>query len=347
MMTHAVELQSISKTYDGKVYVLNDIHLDFPRGQLTTLLGPSGCGKSTLLRIIAGLDRPDQGMVRLDGKDCTQCSTDQRPIGMVFQSFALFPHMNVRSNVGYGLEGQALSASQKDARVQEMLQVVGMQDWMENYPATLSGGQQQRVALARALATRPQVLLLDEPLSNVDSRARRNIREDIRSLQQDLALTVIYVTHDQAEAMAVSDFVVVMKEGVVLQSGSPRSIYESPRNEYVASFMGDADLFDAYATDQGFIQLGPLQIGPYRAGVTGPVRLVIRPQAWVLDAACADGLPGRIAARSYLGATTEYRVQTMLGNLLVITSKEKNPRTVGAPVSLFLKSSMVSVLSKY
>lgn len=343
-MTGVVQFQSIDKTFPNGVRALCNVHLRVPPKQLTTLLGPSGCGKTTLLRMVAGLERPTAGRVLIDGLDVTDMGSEQRPISMVFQSYALFPHLNVLDNVRYGLRTQKVTSQECDQRALAALAAVGMEASAKNNTTMLSGGQQQRVALARALALRPQVLLLDEPLSNLDAGLRRQIREDIRALQQALGLTVMYVTHDHNEAMAVSDTVVVMREGQVMQMGTPQEVYETPHCEFVAAFMGDAVMFDAQADASGSVQLGPLRVGPGLTRRQGKVRLVVRPHAWRLAPASGDGLPGKILSRAYLGRNTEYQVLTALGILLVLVQGEVQPRQVDSPVSVHLGVQGVSVV---
>ena len=343
-MASAVQFQSVHKTFPNGVRALNNVHLRIPPRQLTTLLGPSGCGKTTLLRMVAGLERPTSGRIRIGGVDVTDMDAAQRPISMVFQSYALFPHLNVLDNVRYGLRVQNLPAQECEQQALAALATVGLQASARSSTAMLSGGQQQRVALARALALRPQVLLLDEPLSNLDAGLRRQIREDIRALQQSLGLTVVYVTHDHNEAMAVSDTVVVMRDGQVMQIGTPQQVYATPHCEFVAAFMGDAVMFDAQADAAGTVHLGPLRVG---AGLTrrqGKVRLVVRPHAWRLAPASGEGLPGRVLSRAFLGRNTEYQVLTALGTLLVLVQGEVQPRQVDSPVSVHLDTQGVSVV---
>ncbi len=343
-MSSEVQLQAVGKTFADGTRALRNVHLRLPPRQLTTLLGPSGCGKTTLLRMVAGLERPSSGRVRLDGIDVTDLDPSQRQISMVFQSYALFPHLSVLDNVSYGLRSQTLKAKQCKTQALAALASVGLTGQAQSTPAKLSGGQQQRVALARALALRPQVLLLDEPLSNLDAGLRRQIREDIRALQQSLGLTVMYVTHDHNEAMAVSDTVVVMREGEVMQMGTPREVYETPQCEFVAGFMGDAMVFDAQADSAGWVTLGPLKLGPGLTRRQGAVRLVVRPHAWSLGPATGKGLPGTITSRAYLGRTTEYQVLTPLGALMVLVRGETQPRQTDSPVSLHLGLQGVSVV---
>ena len=343
-MSSAVQFQSISKTFPNGVRALCNIHLRIPPRQLTTLLGPSGCGKTTLLRMVAGLARPTSGRILLDGVDVTDVGVEQRPISMVFQSYALFPHLNVLDNVRYGLRMLGLRPHECDQRARAALAMVGLQTSVGSNTTVLSGGQQQRVALARALALQPKVLLLDEPLSNLDAGLRRQIREDIRALQQNLGLTVLYVTHDHSEAMAVSDTVVVMHEGHVMQVGTPQEVYETPHSEFVAAFMGDAVMFDAQADVSGAIQLGPLCIAPGLTRRQGKVRLVVRPHAWRLEPASGEGLPGKILSHAYQGRNTEYHVLTALGILMVLVQSETQARQVGSPVSVHLGAQGVSVV---
>lgn len=343
-MSSAVQFRSVSKTFPSGVRALCNVHLRIPSRQLTTLLGPSGCGKTTLLRMVAGLARPTSGRVFVGGVDVTDIDVERRPISMVFQSYALFPHLNVLDNVRYGLRMQGLDAQECDRRAHAALAMVGLQTSGGSNTTVLSGGQQQRVALARALALQPKVLLLDEPLSNLDAGLRRQIREDIRTLQQDLGLTMLYVTHDHSEAMAVSDTVVVMHEGQVMQVGTPQEVYDNPHSEFVAAFMGDAVMFDAQADVSGAITLGPLRIAPGLTRRQGKVRLVVRPQAWRLEPASGDGLPGKVLSSAYLGRNTEYQVLTELGTLMVLVQGETRTRQVGSPVSLHLGTQGVSVV---
>ena len=343
-MTGVVQFHALDKTFANGVRALRNVQLRVPPRQLTSLVGPSGCGKTTLLRMVAGLERPTAGRVLIGGVDVTDIGPDKRPISMVFQSYALFPNLNVLDNVCYGLRMQGVEARECLERAYAALAAVGLDAVSQDDTTKLSGGQQQRVALARALALRPQVLLLDEPLSNLDAGLRRHIREDIRALQQSLGLTVMYVTHDHNEAMAVSDTVVVMREGQIMQVGSPQEVYETPHSEFVAAFMGDAVIFDAQADAAGNVQLGPLTVGPGLTRRQGHVRLVVRPDAWRLLPASGDGLPGQILSRSYLGLHAEYQVLTPLGVLLVLVRGEVQPRQVNSPVSVHLGLQGVSVV---
>ena len=341
-MSGAVRLEAVDKRYAVGGFALQGLDLDFPARQLTTVLGPSGCGKSTVLRLVAGLEKPSAGRVWMGGEDVTARGPHERPISLVFQSYALFPHLDVRANVAYGLT--ALPEAEREQRVDDTLAMLNLQAFAQANTAALSGGQQQRVALARALALRPQVLLLDEPLSNLDVALRRQIREDIRRLQQALGLTVIYVTHDHLEALAISDRVVVMRQGQVQQVGSPREVYERPQSEFVADFMGDAAVYDGHVDAQGGVRLGPLQWATEQTRREGPVRLVVRPQAWRLAPASGQGLAGQVESVAFEGRLTVYRVHTALGSIQVHRHHERQGLQAGAPVSVFLDGAGVSVL---
>jgi putative spermidine/putrescine transport system ATP-binding protein len=237
-----LELRNISKNFTNVVAV-QDFSLDIKKGSLVSFLGPSGCGKTTTLRMIAGFEQPDNGTIELDGCDITIVQPNQRDIGMVFQSYALFPNMTVHENVAFGLQMKKKSREEIEKRVTEVLEMVRLQDTAKRYPHQLSGGQQQRIALARALAVQPRVLLLDEPLSALDAEVRIVLRGEIRRIQSELAITTVYVTHDQEEALSISDKVVVMDKGLIQQVGTPEEIYRAPQNRFVATFIGTANQF--------------------------------------------------------------------------------------------------------
>jgi iron(III) transport system ATP-binding protein len=319
------------------------ISFEVPKGTLTTILGPSGCGKTTTLRMIAGLESPTSGEIWIDGNDVTTLGPAQRNVSMMFQSYALFPHMDVVENVQYGLKMSGVPKDQARARASDALKNVGLVGYDERLPSELSGGQQQRVALARALVLEPAVLLFDEPLSNLDARLRRAMREEIRSIQQRLQLTVAYVTHDQAEALAVSDQIIVMDHGVIAQSGSPQALYESPASEFVAGFMGEAALLPGTLADGGEVSLGPLRIAARGTLKAGAVKVAVRPEAWHIGAA-GQGLAARLAKRAYLGHVWEYTFDTELGALFVVSADLGRVLDVGAEVGLSLGTHGVSVV---
>ena len=239
-----VELRNVAKRF-GSNAVIEGLNLSIPQGQMVTLLGPSGCGKTTVLRMVAGLEKPSDGQIFIDSEDVTHRSIQQRDICMVFQSYALFPHMSLGENIGYGLKMTGRPKAEIRERVEEALELVDLAGFADRYVDQISGGQQQRVALARALILKPKVLLFDEPLSNLDANLRRSMREKIRELQQQFNITSLYVTHDQSEAFAVSDSVLVMNKGQIMQLGEPQQLYRYPASRFMAGFMGDINIFEA------------------------------------------------------------------------------------------------------
>ncbi|MFJ9989421.1 ABC transporter ATP-binding protein [Pseudomonas putida] len=288
-----VSVQKLQKSYAGSP-VFENIDCSIERGEFVTLLGPSGCGKSTLLRCIAGLTPVDSGRILLDGQDIVPLSPQKRGIGMVFQSYALFPNMTVEQNVAFGLRMQKVKADESQARVREALEMVELGSFAGRYPHQLSGGQCQRVALARSLVTRPRLLLLDEPLSALDARIRKHLREQIRAIQRDLGLTTIFVTHDQEEALTMSDRIVLMNQGRIVQSGDAETLYTAPVDLFAAGFIGNYNLLDADSASR-------LLQRPVSA------RLAIRPESISLG---LDGeLDGQIRSHSLLGNVIRYRVE--------------------------------------
>ncbi|MBA1187476.1 ABC transporter ATP-binding protein [Pseudomonas entomophila] len=287
-----LSVRYLHKRYAGTP-VFQAIDCEVERGEFVTLLGPSGCGKSTLLRCIAGLTPVDGGQILLEGQDIVPLSPQRRGIGMVFQQYALFPNMTVEQNVGFGLRMQKTAPAERLARVREMLELVELTDYATRYPHQLSGGQCQRVALARSLVTRPRLLLLDEPLSALDARIRRHLREQIRTIQRELGLTTLFVTHDQEEALTLSDRIVLMNEGRIVQSGDAETLYTAPVDAFAVGFIGHYNLLD-----------GPSASQLLRRPIAR--RLAIRPEAIRLDA--QGTLTGRILGHSLLGNVIRYRV---------------------------------------
>jgi iron(III) transport system ATP-binding protein len=345
-----IEFRNISKRYGtdpASPLAVNSISFEIEKGSLTTILGPSGCGKTTTLRMIAGLESASSGQIIMDGKDVTTLGPADRNVSMMFQSYALFPHMNVVENVMYGLKMSGIAKATAMGRATEALKNVGLVGYDERLPSELSGGQQQRVALARALVLEPAVLLFDEPLSNLDARLRREMREEIRSLQQRLQLTVAYVTHDQSEALAVSDQIIVMHEGRIAQRGTPQEMYERPATEFVAGFMGEAMLFPAVADAQGRVQLGPLQITSRQQVAAGAVKVAVRPEAWQIQRVAAgdSGLPAKLLKSAYLGSFYEYTFESALGQIFVVSPELTEVLPLGCEVSLSLAEHGVSVVS--
>jgi iron(III) transport system ATP-binding protein len=275
-----LSIRGVTKSF-GSFKALSGIDLDIRKGEFVCFLGPSGCGKTTLLRAIAGLDLQDSGSIHMAGRDVSRAAPSERDFGIVFQSYALFPNLSVADNVGYGLVNQRKASRDVAKRVEELLTLVGLPEQSKKYPVQLSGGQQQRVALARALATSPELLLLDEPLSALDAKVRLRLRDEMRSLQQRLGVTTIMVTHDQEEALAMADRIVVMNDGAVEQVGSPEEIYRRPATPFVADFVGHMTFLDAIVTGPGRVRVDELDLlvanaTPFAEGT--PVRLAMRPE---------------------------------------------------------------------
>jgi len=351
-MTNGIEFQQVTKRYGDarSPLVVKGVDLAVPKGTLTTILGPSGCGKTTLLRMIAGLDAPTSGRILIDGGEVTALGPAERNVSMVFQSYALFPHLSVFDNVAYGLSVQGVASDEATRRAHATMELVGLQGYDTRLPSELSGGQQQRVAVARSLVLEPSVMLFDEPLSNLDARLRRSMREEIRMLQQRLGLTVAYVTHDQSEALAVSDQIVVMNAGLIAQAGTPRQLYEQPKSEFVAGFMGEAMLFDAQVDVDGRVGLGPLKVQARHRASPGAVKVAVRPEAWKLTpglngAGGAPGLPGTVRKCAYLGSCQEVTLDTALGSIFVVSADVERPWESGEEATLTLAGHGLSVLA--
>jgi iron(III) transport system ATP-binding protein len=309
-----VRLVNLTKTFvtstRGEVRAVQNVNLTINPGEFVCLLGPSGCGKTTLLRMVAGFEMPSSGQILIDNNDVISKTPDKRDLGMVFQNYALFPHLNVFQNIAYGLKIQKRPADEIKRRVLDGLKTVKMDDFAERVPSQMSGGQQQRVALIRALVMHPGVLLFDEPLSNLDAKLRLYMREEIRRIQQDVGITTIYVTHDQSEAMAMSDKVVILKDGLIQQVGSPQEVYHLPRNEFVANFIGKANVLDAKLISKtdgsAVIDLEGCQYTIPRTTSRNPgdtVRVVIRPEAVHMD---KDEIKSEILKTIYMGVSQDY-----------------------------------------
>jgi putative spermidine/putrescine transport system ATP-binding protein len=311
-----LEIESLRKTFAAQTVVQN-FELSVQKGEFISFLGPSGCGKTTTLRMVAGFETPSGGAIRIADKDITRLRPNQRKIGMVFQSYALFPNMTVAGNVGFGLKVAKRPAAEIAPRVEEMLRLIKLPALGDRYPYQLSGGQQQRVALARALAIKPQVLLLDEPLSALDAKIRVSLREEIRAVQRNLGITTIYVTHDQEEALSMSDRIVVMSEGRIEQVGTPFEIYNFPRTRFVASFVGTLNIMRARVVDpkSGRIEVDGQEIFAARGAANaqaGEMRSVaLRPEAVTLQEGAGERnrMRGTIEEVSFLGAIVRIRVR--------------------------------------
>ncbi len=346
-----VVFDQVSKRYGNKVTAVDTISLEFPAGTLVTLLGPSGCGKTTILRMIAGLEMASSGRILIGDDDVTRLPATARDVSMVFQSYALFPHMTVLQNVSYGLQMSGFAKDVVAAKAHDVLKQLGLGVLSARYPNELSGGQQQRVAVARAIVLEPRVLLFDEPLSNLDAKLRRYVRQEIRDLQQSLGLTVVYVTHDQEEALAVSDTVVVMNNATIAQQGSPRELHDRPRTRFVADFIGGANVLPCEVTavdgDLASVQLGALSLQTRHCAGTAPQRHVaVRPNTvTLLPAGSPDTLDGVVSKAIYVGEQMEYLVQTALGELFVTSTDTEHPFAPDTPVTVALRQSDVVLLS--
>ncbi len=295
--------------------VVTDFNLEIAQGEFVSLLGPSGCGKTTVLRMVAGFETPSSGAIRIEGHDIVAQRPNQRNIGMVFQAYALFPNLTVAQNVGFGLKVAGVARAEAKSRVQEMLDLIGLPDLGGRYPFQLSGGQQQRVALARALAVRPRVLLLDEPLSALDAKIRVSLRNEIREIQQRLGITTIFVTHDQEEALSMSDRVVVMNGGIADQIGTPFEIYNRPATRFVASFVGTLNLLQADVTDavsgQILLEGQTLKLNAAMPKI-GAATLALRPEVIALKPGQGHdvSLPGTITDVHFMGSVIRVRIRT-------------------------------------
>src|SRR5690625_2873373 len=314
----SVSLQALVKRFSKESLAVDSVDLEIGPGELVTLLGPSGCGKTTTLRMIAGLERASSGTILIDGEDVTRLPAYLRDVTMVFQSYALFPHMNVFENVAYGLRVARKSADEVRSGVEAALNMVGLSELINRKVNALSGGQQQRVALARALAIRPRVLLFDEPLSNLDAKLRRRVREEIRELQQQLGITTVYVTHDQEEALAISDRIVVMHQGRIEQLGGPLELYTAPASRFVADFIGSANFLRG-SFDGSEVRLGNWSFPHEQELPPGDYELVVRPEAVEF---AEEGLPAVVRSNAYLGPANEYWFDTDFGEIFASLSGE-------------------------
>ncbi|HPS68551.1 MAG TPA: ABC transporter ATP-binding protein [Holophaga sp.] len=353
-----VQLEKVTKIFrDPKsrsdVYAVRDAELQIESGELVTLLGPSGCGKTTMLRMVGGFELPTHGRIRIGGEDVTYLPPNARATATVFQSYGLFPHLDVFENVAYGLHVRKVPKAETETRVMEALGLVGLSELARRAPGRLSGGQQQRVALARSLVVRPQVLLLDEPLSNLDALLREQMRVEIRRIQKSLGITAIYVTHDRVEAMSLSDRVVVMKAGLVRQVGRPSAIYERPDSKFVAGFVGKVAFFPVEVLgeeedDTVTCSLAGRRIvaGSMAPGVGDKAFLMARPESLRLGDPGTGACDGTVSTNVYLGSSVECFVATDYGEILVQIDdpSESRVRPEGTRVSISFDETRVRLL---
>jgi ABC-type Fe3+/spermidine/putrescine transport system ATPase subunit len=344
----SVRVDRLRKSFGANVAV-RDISVDFRDGEMTSVLGPSGCGKTTMLNLIAGFLDPDGGSIRFGDRLVADAASgftlppNKRDLGMVFQSYAIWPHLNVGENVAYGLKMRDVPRADRDKKVRRSLQQVRLDGVIDRYPHELSGGQQQRVALARAIAYSPQILLFDEPLSNLDAQLREEMRLELKDIHRSIGVTAVYVTHDQAEAMSLSDTIVVMGEGEILQVGSPRALYEEPADVRVARFIGKANIFDAVVVERrkpiGRVRADGIESTfacrmPGDAAENQRGALSIRPEGICLGPASAapEGIRGRIGATLYLGNLSQYQVELGAGRVLEVQQMNAGRLGVGDEV---------------
>ncbi|HEX7626605.1 MAG TPA: ABC transporter ATP-binding protein [Gaiellaceae bacterium] len=349
-----LQLQNLHRDF-GTVKALNGINIELGEGEFLSLLGPSGCGKTTALRLVAGFDRPDQGRIVVDGRDVTGVAPNKRDMGMVFQAYSLFPNMTARSNVEFGLKIRGKHKGAGSGRVDELLELVGLGHAADRFPHQLSGGMQQRVALARALAIEPRVLLLDEPLSALDAKVRVQLREEIRRIQLDLGITTLYVTHDQEEALAVSDHVAVMYGGVIEQMGTPAEMYTAPATPFVAEFIGTMNRLESTVIDGGTGEVEHsglrLTVDAARGRKNGErVLVLIRPESLELEAATNGSAPnsftGEVLTQTFLGPVTRLKVTGDGTNLIADMSTARAAALpVGARVVARIPSEGAKLIS--
>jgi iron(III) transport system ATP-binding protein len=341
-MPESVSIENVSFGY-GDALVLDDVSLSIDPGEYFCFLGPSGSGKTTLLRLVAGFGTPAKGCIRIGGRDVTHLPPWERNLGMVFQSYALWPHMTVAKNVAFGLERRRFPRREIERRVEAALARVGLSHLADRRPAQLSGGQQQRVALARTLVIEPAVLLLDEPLSNLDAKLRTEMRVELKRLQRELGITTIYVTHDQEEANAAAGRIAVLDGGKIQQIGTPVDMYDHPANRFVAAFLGTANLIEGKIEGGRFLAEGIVLDGIDAR--PGAVWVSIRPQHIAVQAP-GTGLPGVVEEREFLGETTRYRIRTGRHRLIVDEPhrRDTEPREVEALVGLAVDVKQISIL---
>ena len=345
-----VKFENITKKFNETVAVDN-VSSSFEAGTLTTLLGPSGCGKTTSLRIIAGLERATEGKILIDNEDVTILPATDRDVSMVFQSYALFPHMSVIENVSYGLKMINVKKEEYTEKSIETLKLVNLEGYENRMPSELSGGQQQRVAVARAIVLKPKVLLFDEPLSNLDAKLRRQVREDIREIQQKLGVTTIYVTHDQEEALAISDKVIVMNNAVIAQEGSPKDLYNNPKNKFVANFIGDANVLSSEIENKEAnsykIKLAEMKINIIsEKNMTGNISVAIRPEKININKNKSENnINAKVTNASFVGNSYQYILSTNIGKIYVISKDTINTFKINDEVFLSFNEKDVKVLN--
>ncbi len=339
-----LQLDSVSKTFDGKK-VLDNLNLEIGRNEFITLLGPSGCGKSTTLRIIGGFVKPDSGRVLFEGKDITDLSPDKRNINTVFQKYSLFPHMNVAENIAFGLKLKKKSSQYIKDKINYALKLVNMDGYEDRKPDSLSGGQQQRVAIARAIVNEPKVLLLDEPLGALDLKLRHGMQRELIKIKKEVGITFIYVTHDQEEALTMSDRIVVMNKGIIQQMGTSKSIYDEPQNAFVADFIGDSNIIDGVMKADRLVEIQGAAIPCVDEGFgrDEPVDVVIRPEDLVITQEDGGYLKGMVVSIIFKGAYYEIKVRVGQFDWVI---QSVNPAQIGSMVGLTILPDNIQIMHK-
>lgn len=339
-----LELKSVSKSFDGKK-ILDNLNLEIKKNEFITLLGPSGCGKSTTLRIIGGFEKPDEGSVLFEGKDITDLSPDKRNVNTVFQKYSLFPHMDVEENIAFGLKLKKKSQQYIRDKVKYALKLVNMDGYENRKPASLSGGQQQRVAIARAIVNEPKILLLDEPLGALDLKLRHGMQRELIKIKQEVGITFVYVTHDQEEALTMSDRIIVMNKGIIQQMGTSKSIYDEPQNAFVADFIGDSNIIDGVMKQDCLVQIQNVLIPCVDTGFAKNelVDVVIRPEDLVIVEEEAGYLKGMVVSIIFKGAY--YEIKVRVGHYEWII-QSVNPAQIGSMVGLTILPDNIQIMHK-
>lgn len=353
-MSVTINVDQVVKRYEEKT-IIDGLSLEIKPGELFTLLGPSGCGKTTLLRMIIGFNSIDDGVIKIDNQVINQIPTNKRNMGMVFQNYAIFPHMSVKDNVAFGLKTRKLPKAEMEARIADILKVVRIEEYQDRMPDKLSGGQQQRVALARALVIHPQVLLMDEPLSNLDAKLRIEMRNAIKSIQQRVGITTVYVTHDQEEALAISDRIAVMNGGVIQQIGTPQEIYERPANVFVSKFIGTSNLIEATIEQENnqkivsFSNSYKVPMNNLADHVTHGAKVVVsvRPQEFVINTESSQpkGIKAVVQSSMFLGMNTHYFVELASGETVEVVQDPDISEIIpnGSEIDLQVKANKINI----
>jgi len=351
----AINIENVVKRF-GKDTVIDGLSLEIKPGELFTVLGPSGCGKTTLLRMIIGFNSIEGGRIKVDGKVINDIPTNKRNMGMVFQNYAIFPHMSVRDNIAFGLKNRKVPKKDIDTRVDEILKTVKIDHLKNRMPQKLSGGQQQRIALARAIVIHPEVLLMDEPLSNLDAKLRTEMRNAIKQIQQQVGITTVYVTHDQEEALAISDRIAVMNGGVVQQVDTPKNIYQRPSNIFVSTFIGLSNVMDGMLASnekgKATVQIGDyrLQMSNIKAGCAAnkPVKVSIRPEEFIVNRETEEGIPVLVRSSVFLGVSTHYFVETLDGQEIEVIQNSDIDALIpdGSKIYLKVQTQKINVFTK-